>query len=108
MNKQHFYFKLISPRPTFPQDITPEERALMAAHAVYFQHQFSAGKVLLYGPVSAPQAAFGMGVLEVADEAEARHIAENDPSVLGGLNRIEIYPMMVAASRAKESAEGQA
>ncbi len=101
MNKQHFFFKLVPPRATFPQDITPEERAVMAEHAAYFQQQFKAGKVLLYGPVSAPQGAFGMGVLEAADESEARHIAENDPSVRGGLNRIEIYPMMVAASRDK-------
>jgi len=102
MNNQHFFIKLIPPRPTFPQDITAEERALMAEHAAYFQQQFKAGKVLLYGPVSAPQGAFGMGVLEVADEAEARHIAENDPSVRGGLNRFEVHPMVVAASRAKE------
>lgn len=108
MNRKHFYFKLIPPRPTFPQDITPEERALMAEHAVYFQRQFNAGKVLLYGPVSAPQGAFGMGILEVAHEGEARQVGENDPSVRGGLNRFEFYPMMVAASRAKESTEGQA
>jgi uncharacterized protein YciI len=101
MNKQHFFLKLIPPRPTFPQDITPEERALMAEHAAYFQQQFKAGKVLLYGPVSAPQGAFGVGVLEVADEGEARHIAESDPSVVGGLNRFEISLMMVGASRAK-------
>ncbi len=101
MNKQHFFVKLIPPRPTFPQDITPEERALMAEHAAYFQQQFKAGKILLYGPVSAPQGAFGMGVVEVADETEARRIVENDPSVRGGLNRFEVHPMMVAASRAK-------
>jgi uncharacterized protein YciI len=106
MNKKHFYFKLIPPRPTFPHDITPEERALMAEHAAYFQTQFRAGTVLIYGPVMAPGGSFGMGVLEVADEAEARQIGENDPSVRGGLNRFEFHPMMVAAARGKESPEG--
>ena len=101
MNKQHFYFKLIPPRSTFPQDITPEEQSLMGEHAVYFQQQFIAGKVLIYGPVMAPGGAFGAGVMEVADEAEAREVCENDPSVRGGLNRFELYPMRVAAARAK-------
>jgi len=49
----------------------------------------------------APQGAFGLGVLEVVDEAEAWQFGENDPSVRAGLNRFEFYPMRVAASRAK-------
>ena len=101
MSKQHYYFKLIPPRTTFPQDITGEEKALMEEHGAYFQEQFDAGKLLLYGPVMASDGAFGVGILEVADEAEARHFGENDPSVRAGLNRFEIYPMRVAASRAK-------
>jgi hypothetical protein len=48
-----------------------------------------------------PAGAFGLGILEVADEAEARRFGENDPSVRGGLNRFEVYPMQVAASRAE-------
>jgi uncharacterized protein YciI len=101
MNKQHFYLKLIPPRPTFPQDITEEEQALMAKHSDYCQQQFDTGRLLAYGPVMAPQGAFGMAILEVADEAEARNFGQNDPSVLGGLNRFEIYPMRVPNARAK-------
>lgn len=101
MDKQYFFFKLIPPRATFPSDITPEEGALMKQHSDYCQQQFDAGKLLAYGPVMAPQGAFGMGILEVADEAEAQHFGENDPSVLGGLNRFEFYPMRVANARAK-------
>ncbi|HXY16502.1 MAG TPA: YciI family protein [Terriglobales bacterium] len=101
MAKQHYFFTLIPPRPTFPQDITAEEKALMDAHALYFQRQFEAGKLLLYGPVLATGGAFGVGILEVADESEARHFGENDPSVLGGLNRWELYPMRVTNARTK-------
>ena len=101
MDKQHYYFKLIPPRPTFPHDITGEERALMEEHGAYFRQNFDLGKLLLYGPVMAQNGAFGVGILEVADAAEARRFGENDPSVLGGLNRFEIYPMQVTASRAK-------
>jgi len=99
--KQHFYFKLVPPRPSFAQDITAEESTLMDKHGAYFQQQFDAGKVLLYGPMMAPEGTFGVGILEVADEAEARQFAENDPSVRAGMNRFEIYPMRVANARAK-------
>lgn len=101
MEKQHYFFKLIPPRSTFPADITPDEAALMQRHAVYWAEHFAAGRVLAYGPVFAPGAAFGLGVLEVENEAEARQFGDNDPSVLGGLNRFEIHPMRVVGSRAK-------
>lgn len=38
---------------------------------------------------------------EVDDEAEARQFGDNDPSVTGGLNRFEIHPMRLVASREK-------
>lgn len=101
MPKQHYFFKLIPPRPTFPADITAQEKALMNEHSAYFAEQFDAGKLLLYGPVMAPDGAFGVGILEVADEAEARQFAESDPSVRAGLNRWEIYPMRVTGARSK-------
>jgi uncharacterized protein YciI len=101
MAKQHYFFKLIPPRPTFPYDITDEEKVLMDQHGGYFQQQFEVGKLLLYGPVMATDGAFGVGILEVNDEAEARRFGESDPSVQAGLNRWEIYPMRVTGSRAK-------
>ena len=101
MSNRHFYFKLIPPRATFPADITPQESALMAQHAAYCQQHFDDGKLLVYGPVMAPDGAFGMGILEVAEESEARQFGENDPSVRAGLNRFEFYAMRVANARAK-------
>ena len=73
----------------------------MDKHGAYCEQQFAAGKLLAYGPVLAPDGAFGVAILEVAAEAEARQFGENDPSVRAGMNRFEIYPMRVAASRAK-------
>lgn len=84
-------------------DLSTEERSLMEQHGNYFRELFAAGKVLLFGPVLAPppEGSFGVGVLEVADEAEARQIAENDPTVRAKLNKFAIYPMRVGAARAK-------
>lgn len=73
----------------------------MQKHAEYCAEQFQAGKLLLYGPVMATQGAFGIGILEMENEGEARTFGENDPSVLGGLNRFEIAPMRVSNARAK-------
>lgn len=102
MAKQHYFFKLIPPRSTFPGDITEPERRLMDEHFRYFQEHFPAGRLLLFGPVMAPGGAFGLAVLEVDNEAEARRFGEGDPSVQAGLNRFEIFPMRVAAARAME------
>ena len=66
----------------------------MQQHAAYWAGQFKSGKVLLIGPVMDPKGAFGMAVLECT-EAEAQTMANNDPSVTGGLNKIEVMPMRV-------------
>jgi uncharacterized protein YciI len=103
MDKKHYYFKLIPPRPTFPADITEQEKALMGQHGAYCAEQFAGGKLLAYGPVMAPGGAFGVAILEVADEAEAHQFGENDPSVRAGMNRFEFYPMHVSAARGKSA-----
>lgn len=100
MAKQHYFFKLVPPRSTFPGDITDEERRLMGEHGRYFQEHFAAGRVLLFGPVMANGGAFGLAVLEVDNEAEARLFGDGDPSVKAGLNRFELHPMHVSRARA--------
>jgi uncharacterized protein len=99
MSKQHFFVRLIPPRPTFPLDITPEEKLLMQEHGRYTRQIFDAGRILIYGPVMAPGGAFGIAVFEVADEAEVRQALEKDPSVLAGLNTFEIHPMRIGAAQ---------
>lgn len=101
MAKQYFFFRLIPPRSTFPHDITEAEQRLMDEHFRYFQEQFAAGKILLYGPVMATQGAFGLAILEVDSERDAQRFGESDPSVRAGLNRFEFHPMRVPDARAK-------
>jgi uncharacterized protein YciI len=103
MSKQFYFGKLLPPRPTFPVDMTDSERQLMSEHARYARSQFDAGRLLIYGPVTANDGSFGMAVLEVNDETEARTFFENDPTVLAGLNTFEFFPMHVAAARSLAS-----
>jgi uncharacterized protein len=99
MAKQHFFFRLIPPRPTFAQDANESELALMKEHAAYCRQYFDAGSILAYGPVLDPEGAFGMAVLEVNDRAEAERFAQGDPSVKAGMNRYTISPMRVAGAQ---------
>lgn len=99
MSKQHFYFKLIPPRPTFAVDMTAEERALMMEHVRYTREAFDAGKILIYGPVLASTGGFGVAVLEMEDAAEVRKFGEEDPSIKAGMNTFEFCPMRIGAAR---------
>lgn len=101
MATQYFYMRLIPPRPTFAMDMNADERALMQQHVVYFHGLFEQGKVLIFGPVLDPTDNFGMAVLEVADEAEARSLLEKDPTISAGMNRFSVHPMIVGAARGK-------
>jgi uncharacterized protein YciI len=91
--KLRFFLKLVPPRPTFANNMTPDEAKLMQEHADYWKAQFAKGGVLIIGPVLDPKGAFGMAVLETATEEEARTLAMNDPSVKAGLNKVELSPM---------------
>jgi len=96
---QHFFVKLIPPRPTFAEDMTDDERRLMMQHAKCCQEHFDAGTLLVYGPVLAPLGSFGMAVMEAEEEADVQRIMEDDPSVKAGMNSFEIYPMRVGNAR---------
>jgi uncharacterized protein YciI len=99
MSKQHFYFKLIPPRPTFAADMTAEERALMMEHVRYTREAFDAGKILIYGPVMASTGGFGVAVLEMENVAEVQKFGDEDPSIKAGMNTFEFCPMRIGAAR---------
>ncbi len=88
-----FFFRLIPPRTDFRQTMTPEERAVMNQHVAYWTARQKEGKVPVFGPVFDPAGAYGIGVVEVPSEDEARALRAGDPVVATGLYREEIYPM---------------
>lgn len=75
----------------------------MGEHGAYLQQHFAAGRVLIFGPVFASDGPFGMAVMSVADEAEARSIMDRDPTVAAGLNRYELSAMIVGAAQGLRS-----
>jgi len=88
-----FVFKLIPPRPTFAEDMTEQERKVMQEHVARWKDLSDRGIAIVFGPVLDPKGVWGVAIVEVADEADARALASNDPTVKGGVGTIEIYPM---------------
>jgi uncharacterized protein YciI len=91
MDKKHFALKLVPCRPTFAQDMSDEERAVMMQHVAYFKDLMDKGMVIVYGPVMDPKGVYGLGVVEVDDEAQVQDIIANDPA--SQINTYEYYPM---------------
>ncbi len=91
MDKKHFALKLIPCRPTFSQDMTPEERAIMMEHITYWKDLMDKDKVIVFGPVMDPKGTYGLGVIEAENEEEVKAIIANDPATK--INTYEFYPM---------------
>lgn len=95
----HFFLRLIPPRPTFAVDMEAAEAEAMAAHAVYLTELTEKGIGFAFGPVFDPNGVWGLGIVEAADEAEARALTDADPIVAAGIGRYEIFPMRLSIVR---------
>ena len=87
----YFFVRTQNPRPTFHLDMSADERSTMTEHVAYWTEKADEGKAIVFGPVLDPAGAFGMGVYEVADEFEMRHLLDDDPAK--GLLKYELFPM---------------
>ena len=94
MTPKTYFCKLLPPRPTFLLDMSAGEAKAMQDHAIYWRERMAKGQVVVFGLVADPRAAFGISIIEVADEDEARRLTANDPAVLAGYGlRYEVHPM---------------
>jgi hypothetical protein len=91
MEKSYFFVRLNPIRPDFVPTMTSEERAIMLTHSNYWREWQARGCVVVFGPVSDPAGAFGMGVVGVQDESELKEMIAGDPAK--ALTRIEYFPM---------------
>ena len=87
----HYFLKLNPCRPSFAQDMTNEERAIMQQHVSYWADLMNKGLVVVFGPVLDPKSVYGIGVVEVGDEEQLKELIGNDPAA--GINSYEYYPM---------------
>ena len=89
------FIYLIRPvRQEFFTNPTAQEEAAMEAHFTYLKQASADGIVLLAGPCL--DETFGIVVLRVESEADARAFVLNDPSVKGNVMSAELHPMKVS------------
>ncbi len=91
---QQFLAKLLGTRPTWPDDVTPDEEKVMQKHYEYMRNLVRQKKVLMAGPVF--DFKFGLVIVQVASREEAEEILRNDPSVVAGLHTYELSEMVVS------------
>ena len=95
-----FFCKLVPPRPTFAGDMTEHEVKLMQDHARYWTAGIEKGHVLVFGLVGDPDGAYGIGIVEFADETAARAFTADDPVIRARAGfRYDIHPMPLGATR---------
>jgi Uncharacterized protein conserved in bacteria len=91
---KHYCCRLLTPRASFPADMSAAERALMQAHAAYWRERMGEGRVVVFGPVSDPRGAWGLLVLQLPDDTEPAALTDGDPVVRAACGfRFEIHPM---------------
>ena len=96
-----FFCKLVPPRPTFAADMTPDERALMQAHAEYWKRYVDSGQVIAFGFVADTAGPYGIGVVEFDDENAVRDFTAADPAIAANRGfRYEIHLMPLGVTHA--------
>lgn len=90
-----FLYRLLPPRPGFPQDMSPEEAEVMNRHLGYWQDLLDREVALAFGPVLDTDGTWGLGLLDIDDEQAARGVGEQDPAVQSGTCTYEVVPMQL-------------
>jgi uncharacterized protein YndB with AHSA1/START domain len=92
---QVFLCRLLPPRSRFMQDMTADERVIMQAHSHYWQGKLAEGVAIAFGAVADPSGGWGLGIVEVRDEAELKTLQTADPAIESGRGfRYESLPML--------------
>ena len=92
--KMHFMLKSTSPRATFQQDMTEEERNIMGKHIAYWTDKQKQGIALIFGPVRNPSEPHGLAIIEVENEAQVPKLIAEDPAVIAGIMTTEFFSMI--------------
>jgi hypothetical protein len=94
----YYFLKLLPPRPTFQQDMTPEERDVMSDHVRYWTELAERGAAIAFGPVADAEHTWDVGIIEVATPQECLDLASNDPAIQSGLGfttNVTVMPRIV-------------
>ena len=76
---------------------TAEERAVFERHGEWLEARYEEGLVLFAGRCY--DGPFGLVVLDADDEAHARALVAEDPSISAGVQSAELYPFNTFIAR---------
>jgi uncharacterized protein YndB with AHSA1/START domain len=95
-----FVNRLIHARPTFPMDMSAEERAIMGRHAAYWAPLVEDGTVIVLGPVGDAAGVYGLGIVRTNDAHANAAFLAGDPAITANIGfRYETAPMMATRTR---------
>jgi uncharacterized protein YciI len=80
-------------------DPTAAEQVVLAEHLAHLVRLRDEGRVIVAGPSVAGADTFGLVVLAIEDEAEARAVMASDPAVAGAVMTAELRPLRLSVVR---------
>jgi uncharacterized protein YciI len=89
------------PREDFAATMTPEEEAVWAVHFERLRRLLLDGVMIAVGPTLG-RVNTGIAIFEAPDEAAARRIMEEDPTIAGGFARGELRSFRVSLLRGRD------
>ncbi|MFD2369165.1 YciI family protein [Brevibacillus sp. GCM10020057] len=100
MTQQTFIYVLrLLPAFHNEKNWTDEHREIVGRHFHYLKNYREQGTLIMAGRTSpVDETTFGIVVFKAASLDEAREIMENDPAVVGGVMKAELFPFHVALS----------
>jgi uncharacterized protein YciI len=101
--EQYAILLKLTPRLLDGGEWTKADNEAVEAHFMRLKALTEQGKVILAGRTLTEDASgFGIIILEVAGEAEAREVMVGDPAVKAGVMTAQLFPYRVALMRAAE------
>lgn len=95
MNMQFIYKLQLVPRLKDDNNWTDEDNRIVQEHFEVLKKLLDENKLVLAGRTLTTDA-FGIVILQVDSEEEAKHLMENDPAVKENIMTAELYPYSVA------------
>lgn len=106
---EQFIYKLkLIPKLLDEANWTEKDNQMVMEHFQALQALLKENKLIMAGrTMNMDETTFGIVILQVENEEEARVIMENDPTVKGGIMTAELYPYRVALYNEKFTVGGQ-
>lgn len=97
LKKQFIYVLKLIPSLLNEKNWTAKEEGIVEKHFIKLQGLLKEGKLILAGKTDGlDEKTFGIVILEVDSEDEAKFIMKNDPAVAQGIMKAELFPYKVA------------